>query len=82
MLREYYYHYFYIRHYYCLQEMFLDSSTSILAHLSLGKPNIPELIADIETLLNPFSDASKRLLLTALACNLHFLRQFLVPQYG
>ena len=43
----------------------LDFSTSIFAHLSLGKPNIPELITGIEILLKPLSDASKRLLLTA-----------------
>ena len=29
----------------------IDSSKRILAHLSLGKPNIPELIAGIEILL-------------------------------
>jgi hypothetical protein len=34
-----------------------DSSTSIFAHLSLGKPKIPELIAGIEMLLKPFSEA-------------------------
>ena len=30
------------------------SFTNILAHLSLGKPNTPELIAGIDMLSNPF----------------------------
>jgi hypothetical protein len=35
----------------------IDSLTNIFAHLSLGKPNIPELIAGIDILLNPFVSA-------------------------
>ncbi len=42
----------------------LTSFTRICAHLSFGKPNIPELIAGIEILLKHFSDASTILLLT------------------
>ena len=45
---------------------FLASCTNILAHLSLGNPKIPELIAGIEILLNFISEASVKLLLTAL----------------
>lgn len=36
------------------------------AHLSFGKPNIPELIAGIEILSNPFRKQSSRQLLMAL----------------
>src|SRR6478735_9188131 len=42
------------------------SFTNILTHLSFGKPNIPELIAGIEILSNPFRKQSSRQLLMAL----------------
>lgn len=42
-----------------------DSSTRIFAHLSFGNPNIPELIAGIETELKFCSDASNSTFLTA-----------------
>src|SRR5437870_3666588 len=46
---------------FCLRNL-SDSWTSIFAHLSLGNPKIPELIAGIEILLNPLSAANARVL--------------------
>ena len=45
---------------------FIDSFINILAHLSLGKPNIPELIAGNEMSRNFLSEANKRLARIAL----------------
>ena len=55
------------------------SFTNILAHLSFGKPNIPELIAGIEILSNPFHKQSSRQLLMAL---LNFSFSFPSPILG
>lgn len=58
---------------------FIDSFINILAHLSLGKPNIPELIAGNECLETFFLKLIKDLLeLRFLASCLHSLHPFLV----
>lgn len=62
-----------------IHKVFLASPTSILAHLSLGNPKIPELIAGIEIDLNFLSEASVKLLLSEL---LSLASSFPSPIFG